>query len=98
MEQANDHDNLVTLIADVKNLTKSQLDFHKEMKEAMTDLKNNYSARLDSHETRLSNLETTRVDFREKLNNNRTYQNFIIGLGLLILGLLLWHITGGFHL
>ena len=97
MEQANDHDNLVTLIADVKNLTKSQLDFHKEMKEAMTDLKNNYSARLDSHETRLSNLETTRVDFREKLNNYIGYQKWIMALVVLLTGIMLWHIVG-YHL
>lgn len=58
MEQATDHDNLVTLIANVKTLTKSQENFHAEVKEAFRDLKDNYSSRIDKIELRCTNIES----------------------------------------
>ena len=61
MAEGNDHDSLVTLIADVRNLSKGQDDFHKEMKDAMNDLKNNYSVQLASHELRINKLETSKT-------------------------------------
>jgi uncharacterized protein YpuA (DUF1002 family) len=90
----NDHDILTTLVADVKNLAKSQSDFHMEMKESIADLKNNYSTRLDNHETRIQNLETTRVDFREKIRNNNGYLKWILLVVGLLFAVMCWHIVG----
>ena len=94
MEQPNDHDNLITLVADVKNLTKSQTEFHKEMKDSFTELKNNYSVRLENHDTRIQNLEITRTDFRQKLDDNKNYTKLLMWIGILLAGILIWHLTG----
>ena len=73
----NDHDALVTLIANVSNLKEGQDNFHREMKESFRDLKENYTARLNDHETRLNALETS-----------RTRQNTAMGIGIAILSIL----------
>ena len=74
MEQQNDHDNLITIIEQVKTLTKSQNDFHEEMRRTWDDLKNNWSGRLKDCELRLIKLETARVK-----------QNTTMGIGIGIL-------------
>jgi hypothetical protein len=38
MSDSNDHDVLVTLVANVSNLKESQDNFHREMKESLADL------------------------------------------------------------
>ena len=66
-----DHDSLVTLVADVHNLRKSQEIFHAEIKGEFKDLKDNYSVRINKleeskldksdhadHESRLRELKT----------------------------------------
>lgn len=53
----NDHDNIVTLMGDVKYLKESQEGFHIEMRKSMDDLKNNYKGQLDDHEKRIRGLE-----------------------------------------
>lgn len=99
MEQ-NDHDALVTLVADMKNLTATQAAFHKEIKESLADLKNNYQFRLDSHEQKINDLIATRNDFRQRLADSEQYTKFLVWfmgvIGALVFGLLLWHITNGF--
>jgi hypothetical protein len=55
-----DHDSLVTLVANVKNLTESQSRFHQEVRESFKELKDNYSNRLDKVETDVSMLKTAR--------------------------------------
>ena len=89
-----DHNNLLTLMADVKNLSKSQADFHVEMKNNFQELKDNYANRLNDLEKRTQNLEITKVDFREKLNNYIGYQKWIMALIVLLVGIMLWHIIG----
>lgn len=42
----NDHDILTTLVADVKNMGKSQELFHAEVKDSFKELKENYNARV----------------------------------------------------
>ena len=81
-----DRDKLITLVANVRNLSDSQALFHKEMKESIKDLQNNYSSRLDAHETRINALETS-----------KTRQNTMMSIGVAILSLLvtllIYHIT-----
>ena len=48
-------------------------------------------------EKRLTDLEITRVDFRSKITNTNRYLTFLLGLGLLIVGMLLYHLSG-YHL
>ena len=52
-----DHDNLNTLIADVRNMKEGQDDFHQEMKSRFDKLENNYSNRLTDVERELSNVD-----------------------------------------
>ena len=93
-EATQDHDAIITVVNEIKNLKASQDAFHKEVRENFAELKNNYQSTLNDHEKRIQNLETTRVDFREKLTNNNRYMNFIIGLGIIILAMLIYHLTG----
>ena len=95
--QQQDRDKLITLVADVKNLSNSQTQFHKEMKDSFQDLKDNFAGRLDDLDKRTQNLEITRTDFREKLNNQVGYQRWIMALVVLLVGIMLWHIIG-YHL
>ena len=82
-----DHDNLTTLIESVNN-------FHTEMRSTLKDLRDNFQSTINDHEKRIQNLETTRVDFREKLQNNNGYLKWIlIGVALLF-GIMCWHILG----
>jgi hypothetical protein len=76
-EQTNDHDSLVTLVANVNSLKESQELFHKEMKESFRDLKDNYSGQLNAHENRISTLEKSRIN-----------QNTMMAIGTAILTLL----------
>lgn len=55
-EQTNDHDSLVTLVANVKNLADGQATFHKEMKESFKDLKDNYAGRISCIESKIDKL------------------------------------------
>lgn len=84
-EENEDHDNLVTLVADVRNLKEGQERFHLEMRNSIRDIKDNYTGKLNDHETRLNFLE-----------NFRTKQTVLlsIGTGLLTLltSLLIYHI------
>ena len=100
-QKLTDHEALILLTRDVQELKISQANFHQEMRESMKDLQNNYSARLDNHENRLVGLEATKNDFRQKLLDNQRYIKFLIWVGIVLVGLLIWHITGGtngFHI
>ena len=103
--EATDHDKLITLVANVKTLTESQEAFHAEMRNAMKELKDNYSGRLDDHEKRLGNLEATRTDFRTKiedirsttdikLDNLGTWLKWFCAIGLILIGIMSYHLTG----
>lgn len=68
----NDHDTLTTLVADVKNMAKSQELFHAEVKDNFKDLKENYSSRLALLETALTTIDKTyqaKID-QEKINDS----------------------------
>jgi len=94
MSDLNDHDVLVTLVANVANLKESQDIFHREIKESLADLKTNYSVRLDAHATRFNEHE---IRFNN-LETANTRQNVMLTIGTSILvfltGLMLWHIMG----
>lgn len=94
MIEQNDHDVLVTLVANVTNLKESQEAFHREMKESLADLKVNYSARLDAHATRFNQHE---IRFNN-LESSNTRQNVMLTIGTSILvfltGLMVWHVLG----
>lgn len=82
---AEDHDVLLTLVANVSNLKESQEKFHSEMRTAMEDLRNNYSWQLSNHETRLNKLENSRV----KIN---TLLSVGIGILTLLVSILVYHV------
>jgi len=87
MADATDHDNLVTLIESVNN-------FHREVRTTLQEIKDNFQARVNDHEVRIKDLEITRVDFRRKLSDSKWQWGFVVGLGFLILGILIFHLTG----
>lgn len=94
MNDSNDHDVLVTLVANVSNLKESQDNFHREMKESLADLKTNYSVRLDAHANRFAEHEAR----FNQLETSNTRQNVMLTIGISILtamtGLLFYHIFG----
>lgn len=101
MNESTDHDNLVTLIAEVKilgkgqeEIKKSQNDFHAEMRETLARLQDNTGIRLSKVEERVANLEITKTDFREKLASNKTLLSVVIAIGVLLVGILIYHISG----
>jgi seryl-tRNA synthetase len=101
METPTDHDNLVTLIAEVKTLgkgqeelKKSQNDFHAEMRETLARMQDNNGNRITKLEERVANLEITRTDFREKLALNKTLLGIAVAVGMILIGLMSWHIIG----
>lgn len=66
-----DHESILLLRQDVKNLKEGQDEFHKEMKESFVDLKQNYVSRIEhieivriqvDHENRTRNLEEVTSD------------------------------------
>ena len=85
--QKTDHDNLVTIIEQVKNLAQSQTSFHEEMRRSFDDLKNNYTGRLNNLDMRVAKLETSKV------KQNVTMS---IGIGLLTLltSVIIYHVMG----
>ena len=89
-----DHDILNTLVANVGFLKEGQDKFHSEMRRSFDDLKNNYSGRLDRNEVRIKSLEDWKIVQIQTMKDNKNYINFLIGLGILLLGLLIWYITG----
>ena len=94
LKHLTDHEAILLISQDVRNLKKSQEDFHTEMRGAMTELKNNYQGTLNNHETRLTNLEATRVDFKEKMGTNGLYIKWVLAAVALTISILFWHLTG----
>ena len=82
----NDHDALVTLVANVGNLKEGQDKFYLEMKDAFKDLKDNFAAKLESHETRLNHLE----DAKTKQVTMMSIGAFLLSV---LLGLVIYHIN-----
>jgi seryl-tRNA synthetase len=96
-----DHDNLVTLINEVKTLGKGQEEikdsqnlFHKEMRETLAKMQDGVGDRISKCEQRIATLEVTKADFREKLSSNKQYLVLLTAIGVVLVGLLIWHITG----
>lgn len=101
MESPTDHDNLVTLINEVKTLSrgqdeikKSQNEFHAEMRETLSKLQDQTGNRLTKCEERIANLEITKTDFREKVANLNTWIKWLCAIGLLLTGIMIYHLTG----
>jgi uncharacterized membrane protein YukC len=63
LTQKKDHDILITLVANVENLARSQDRFHKEVKDSFDDLKNNYSGRLTEIDKKLESVEKKQISF-----------------------------------
>ena len=85
---------VTTLVADVKNLKESQDTFHKEMKDSFKELRDNYANRLDNLEIKVQDLQITRTDFREKISSTNKYLVFLSAVGILLVGILIFHLTG----
>ena len=99
-----DHESILLIRQEIQQLKNSQETFHKEMRTSFSDLKDNYAGRLNEHDKILTELIATRADFREKLNimnqkilDTKVYDIAMTAVGILVLGLLIWHITG-YHL
>ena len=58
------------------------------------DLKDNYSNRLDRHSDRLKVLEDWKTERVQSIKDERLYSKFLIALGLVILSVLIYHLTG----
>lgn len=93
--QESDHDILITLVANMKELRIKQADNHKEIKDELTELKNGYATRLEKVEMskfpsvdfiQFRNSEFAPLTGRVKRLEN--WQNTIIG-GLIVLGIVL---------
>ena len=96
---------LIDTVADIKDGTSVKIALLEKSK-ADRDVVENIQKKLNEDiEHRVSNLETTRQDFRSKLaDNNRymsTYSKWLLaGIGITF-ALLIWHVTsgvGGFHI
>lgn len=86
-EKQNDHDLLIKLGEQIKFVR----DDIRELKDGTKD-------RLDKAEERIKELEEWRKihsqQNKDDLKNSKAYLAFLIGIGILIFGILLWHITG----
>jgi hypothetical protein len=58
--QYTDHEQILLIRQDIKNIKDGQDEFHVEMKASIKDLKDNYAVRLDTLDARTSALETAR--------------------------------------
>ena len=101
MAELTDHEQIILIRRDIQNLKESQAEFHKEVRQAFEDLKGNFSATVANHESRIINLEATRQDFRNKIDvtcqqikDNKIYMVMLTTVGVLLAGLLIWHISG----
>ena len=92
-----DHEAVLLISKDIKYIKESQENFHKEMRESFDELKNNYQGRLLDHDTRITNLESTRTDFRLKISNTDTYLKWLLIASSLLFSIMCWHILG-YHL
>ena len=73
-----DHDAIITLVADVHNLRKSQDIFHTEIKGEFKDLKDNYSLRINKlEEIKLDKVE--HHDHEERLRVVERSQENLLG-------------------
>ena len=89
-----DHEQLLLVRKDIQNLEKSQLEFHKEVRDSFKDLKDNYSSRLDCLEGKVSGLEATKQDFRDKIKLTNIYMKWIaVGVGIVAVAVI-YHLTG----
>jgi hypothetical protein len=95
---------LDTLTDEIKNIRDGTYTDILDLKQNKADTKevdrlqglvNEIQKKVNSdHETRLVNLETTRSEFRDKLKDNARYLKFLIWIGILFIGLLIFHLTG----
>lgn len=85
---------VTTLVSDVKYLKEGQDNFHQEMRRTFDDLKNNYSGRLDRYEARLKIIDDWKIVQIQKVADNKKYMQFLIAGMILLLGILIWHLTG----
>lgn len=91
INNSTDHDNLVTLIETVKNLSESQTVFHREMKDSFKDLKDNYADRLNIVEREINNAdkvfvakaEHDKIDVAVDIRLSRVEKICYMGLGAL---------------
>ena len=102
MEQTlTDHEAILLVGQRLEQLEKSQLEFHKEVRQSFEELKNGYAATMANHEGRIKDLEATRADFRNKIDvtcqqvkDNKTYVILLSAIGVLLTGILIWHVAG----
>lgn len=74
-------------VADIAALQKDKAD--KDVVESIQKKLN------DNIETRVHSLEITKADFREKVSGLRTYMIFLSGVGILLIGIIIFILTNG---
>jgi hypothetical protein len=75
-EFKNDHDAIVTLVAEVR-----------QIRQDIRDLRDNTSFTIQDHEKRLNIIEN-------KTESSNIYWKLTVALGVLVVGLLVFHLTG----
>ena len=91
INNATDHNNLITLIETVRNMKEGQDNFHLEMKESFKELKENYASRLNKVECAISDvdkiyiakLEHDKIDANVETRLSRIEKICYMGLGAL---------------
>ena len=92
--QKSDHDSITTLVADFRNMKRSQDDFHLEMRTAMKDIKDNFAGRISEVEADVKLLEEWKIDHIANQENQKNLIKVLIAIGVVILGMMIWHLTG----
>lgn len=83
VEFKNDHDILVMIVGEVRRA-----------REDIRDLNNGTSNRMANSERRIECLENWKSERISAIKSTDTLMKFLIGIGILILSILVWHLTG----
>jgi hypothetical protein len=84
MTETNDHDLLIRVDTKVDLLTKT-----------VNNLVSGTSRKIDNLEARVNSLEIGRKENQDGIKAYKLYMGIIIGIGVALIGLLIYHITGG---
>ena len=94
LQSSSDHDILNSLVGSVFNLDAKFTEKFNDLKADIKDIKDGTSNQILDQERRISNLELWKSERLEWGKSRVNESKLIIGLGLLILGLIIWHLTG----
>jgi hypothetical protein len=99
-----DHDLLIELKTEVQNIRNDIKELKTGTTERIVQLEKDKADRAEVEalqvkvskdiDIRVRNLEDWKTKRTEQIRDDGKYYAFIIGLGLLILGIFIWHLTG----